>query len=395
MNNKDMEKLGKQPSAIRQLFEYGKARKKIIGNDNVFDFSIGNPNVASPKEVKDNLMFLLDNVDPTFLHGYSSSSGHSFVKNAIASYLNDTFNTNESGDYIYLTTGAAAGLSIVIHALLNKDDEVIIFTPYWPEYKVFVDKAHGKVISVNPDFNTFLPDFTDLENKITNKTKLVIINSPNNPTGVVYNEQTIKEISNILNEKQKEYGHDIFLLSDEPYRELIYTGVKYPFITNYYDNSIVVYSFSKSLSLPGERIGYILVGSKANNKDDIFASVMGAGRALGYVCATTLFQYLIPSILSKTSDLSIYKENREILYNALKEIGYEAIYPDGAFYLFVKALQEDSKEFSEIAKQYELLLVPSDSFGLKGYVRIAYCVSTKQIKDSIPSFKKLYDHYRN
>ena len=395
MNNKDMEKLGKQPSAIRQLFEYGKARKTIIGNDNVFDFSIGNPNVASPKEVKDNLMFLLDNVDPTFLHGYSSSSGHSFVKNAIASYLNDTFNTNESGDYIYLTTGAATGLSIVIHALLNKDDEVIIFTPYWPEYKVFVDKAHGKVISVNPDFNTFLPDFTDLESKITNKTKLVIINSPNNPTGVVYNEQTIKEISNILNKKQKEYGHDIFLLSDEPYRELIYTDVKYPFITNYYDNSIVVYSFSKSLSLPGERIGYILVGSKVNNKDDIFASVMGAGRALGYVCATTLFQYLIPSILSKTSDLSIYKENREILYNSLKEIGYEAIYPDGAFYLFVKALQEDSKEFSEIAKQYELLLVPSDSFGLKGYVRIAYCVSTKQIKDSIPSFKKLYDHYRN
>lgn len=395
MNNKDMEMLGKQPSAIRQLFEYGKNRKKIIGNDNVFDFSIGNPNVASPKEVTDNLMFLLNNVDPVFLHGYSSSSGHDFVKNAIAAYLNDTFNTNEDGKYIYLTTGAAAGLSIVIHALLNKDEEVIIFTPYWPEYKVFVDKALGKIVDVAPDFNTFLPDFTDLKNKITNKTKIVIINSPNNPTGVIYKEETIKQLASILNEKQKEYGHDIYLLSDEPYRDLIYSNEKYPFITNYYDNSIVVYSFSKSVSLPGERIGYILVGSKVNNKDDIFASVMGAGRALGYVCATTLFQYLIPSILSKTSDLSVYKTNRELLYNSLKEIGYEAIYPEGAFYLFVKALQEDSKEFSEIAKKYELLLVPSDSFGLKGYVRIAYCVSTKQIKDSIPAFKKLYDHYRN
>ena len=259
---------------------------------------------------------------------------------------------------------------------------------------MLVEKAGGVLKAVKPDEN-FLPDFTDLKNAITSKTKMVVINNPNNPTGVVYEKETIIKLAGILNEKQKEYGHDIYLISDEPYRELIYKDIKFPFITNYYNNSIITYSFSKAISLPGERIGYLLVGSNTNNAKDVFNALKGSSRTLGYVCASTLFQQLIPSCLGVTSDISIYKKNQEILYNHLKSLGYEVTKSYGAFYLFVKALEEDAQKFSDVAKDnFELLLVPSDSFGVKGYVRISYCVSTKQIVDSLDAFSKLYQYYQ-
>lgn len=393
MFNEKMLGLGKQSSAIRELFEYGKIRKKEIGEDNVFDFSIGNPNVKTPDFVNEKLIEIIKNTDPVSLHGYTSASGNMKTRDAIAEYLNKTYGCNEQGKYIYLTLGAAASLSIAFNALLNEGDEVIVFTPFWPEYKVLAENAKGKMVFVNSD-DKFYPDFNDFENKITNKTKIVIINSPNNPTGVIYDEKVIKKIASIMNAKQKEYGHNIYLLSDEPYRELVYNNQKYPFVTNYYDNSLVAYSFSKSLSLPGERVGYLLVSSKMNNKDDVFACVCGSGRSLGFVCASSLFQELIPHVLGITSDLSVYKENRELLYNSLVSLGYEVIYPSGAFYMFVKALEEDDEAFSNVAKQEELLLVPSASFGIKGYVRISYCVSNKTIKDSLPAFKRLMDRYK-
>lgn len=393
MKSQKMIQLGKQSSIIRELFEYGKQRKKLIGEDKVFDFSIGNPSVPAPKEVNEKLIELLTNTDSVELHGYTSSAGDLETRNAIATHLNKKYHCQENGEYIYLTIGAAAGLSISFNALINEGDEVIVFAPFWPEYKVLVEQAGGKVVVVKPD-NSFLPDFDDLKSKINCRTKMVIINSPNNPTGVIYKEDTLVELSKILNDAQNKFKQDIYLLSDEPYRDLIYVDTEYPFITNYYDNSIVTYSFSKSLSLPGERIGYILVGNKTNNKDDVYASIVGSGRALGFVCAVSLFQKLIPSVLNVTTDINVYNQNKEYLYSKLTELGYEVIYPEGAFYLFVKALENDSYKFMEVAKQYELLLVPSDSFGVKGYVRVAYCVSFDQIKNSIDAFKKLMIHYQ-
>lgn len=393
MVNKKMMSLGKQGSAIIELFEYGKNRKKLIGEDNVFDFSIGNPSVPVPNQVSETLISLLKNKNSIDLHGYTSSAGSLDVRNAIANYLNRTFNCYEDGLHIFLTMGAAAGITSSIHGLLNEGEEVIVLAPFWPEYQIFIEKANGKMIVVNCLKDSFMPDIDALEKAINEKTKMVIINSPNNPTGVVYDERVIKSIALLLNKKQEEYRHSIYLLSDEPYRDLIYSNKKYPFISNYYNNSIITYSFSKSLSLPGERIGYVVVGYNCQNKDDVFASIAGAARSLGYVCACSLFQYLIPSCLGLTVDINIYRKNRDYLYTKLKEIGYETTYPEGAFYLFVKALEEDDEHFSEIAKKYELLLFPSSSFGVKGYVRISYCVELKQIENSIQAFKELYDYY--
>ena len=394
MNVDKMIALGNQSSAIRELFEYGKNRKLEIGEDKVFDFSIGNPNVPCPKVVTDKLIEILSNANPVDIHGYSSAVGHLHVRQAIADYVNKTFNANEKADLVLLTAGAAPGLAICFHGLLNPGDEVLTFAPFWPEYKVLVEKADGVLKAVKPDEN-FLPDFNDFENAITSKTKMVVINNPNNPTGVVYEKDTIIKMAEILNRKQKEYGHDIYLISDEPYRELIYKDIEFPFITNYYNNSIITYSFSKAISLPGERIGYSIVGRNTNNAKDVFNALKGSSRSLGYVCASTLFQQLIPSCLGVTSDISIYKKNQEILYNHLTSLGYEVTKSYGAFYLFVKALEDDAQRFSDVAKdKFELLLVPSDSFGVKGYVRISYCVSTKQIVDSLDAFSKLYQYYK-
>ena len=393
MFNEDMYKIGAKGSDIRELFEYGKRRKLEIGDDKVFDFSIGNPSVPSPSIVNETLIDLIKNVEPTKLHGYTSASGDNFVKNEIANYINNKYNANVSKDFIYMTCGAAASLSITFKALLNPNDEVIVISPYFPEYKVFVENAYGKLVIVNSKLPSFLPDYEDLESKINENTKAVIINSPNNPTGVVYGKDVIEELASILRKKEKELDTNIYLVSDEPYRELVYGDVKVPFITNFYHNSIVCYSFSKSLSLPGVRIGYILVNSECSEAIRLYKTICGAGRSMGFVCAPALFQYMVPKCLGYTSDINVYKENRDILYKELTSFGYEVVKPEGAFYLFIKSLDENSYAFSEFAKKYELLLVPSDSFGVKGYIRISYCVSRKQIIDSLPSFKKLIEDY--
>ena len=386
--------IGYSQSTIRDLYTYGLKRKEEIGEDNVFDFSIGNPSIPAPKIVNDTLIKLLSEEDSVKIHGYTVSAGNKEVRDAIAAYLNKTYKTSVKGEYIFLTCGAAASLAIVTKAFVAPKEEAIVFAPHFPEYRTYTEAVGGVVVPVLPDEN-FLPDFEDLEKKIINKTRIVIYDSPNNPTGALYDEETIKKMASILSKKENEYGHPIYLVSDEPYRELLYADEKYPFVTNYYNNSIVCYSFSKCLSLPGERIGYILVNPKCEDVQDVYAVICGAASMLGYICAPALFQYLIPYVLGYTSNLDEYKKNKEALCAALKEIGFEVVNPTGAFYLFMKALEPDAEKFSEVAKKFELLLVPSDPFDYKGYVRIAYCVSYKQIVNSIPAFKKLYNYYLN
>ena len=394
MINKEMLALGEKRSAIRELFEKGNILKEKYGAENVYDFSIGNPIVPCPKIVNDTIQKITDGAGLS-LHGYTSATGDKNVRNKVASYLNKTYDAKTSGDLIYLTVGAAAGLSITIRALTSGDgnDEVILFAPFFPEYSVFIKNANAKEVTVKPDFDTFHPDFSDFENKITKNTCIVIINSPNNPTGVYYNRNTIKKICEILERKEKEYNHPIYIISDEPYREILFTDEKYAFITNYYKNSIITYSFSKSLSIPGERVGYILVNPECENTDEVFNAICGAGRSLGYVCATSLFQFVIPHCLGITSDLNVYKHNSELLYNELTKIGYKAIKPDGAFYLFVKCPTDDDNAFSKKAIEYNLLVVPSESFGVKGYVRVATCVTEKMILSSLPKFRELFENY--
>lgn len=387
--------LGNTGSAIRELFEYGKKRKALIGDDNVFDYSIGNPSIPSPKIVNETLIKLLNEKEATSLHGYTSAVGDLSVREAIASYLNKTYGLNEKASLIYLTCGAAASLTITMNAIINEGDEIIALAPFFPEYRVFVEKASGKLKVVPCNKVDFQIDFDLLEKAITKNTKGIIINSPNNPTGVVFKEDTIKKLSSLLLSKQKEFNNDIYLICDEPYRELVYDeNTKVPYVTKYYPNTIVCYSFSKSISLPGERIGYVLVGSNCNDKETVYKAICGAGRSLGFVCAPALFQYMIPSILGHTSDLSVYKKNRDTLYENLAKMGYEIAFPDGAFYLWVKALEDDAVLFAEHAKKFELLLVPSNSFGMEGYVRIAYCQDPKMIERSIPAFLKLIEDYK-
>ena len=394
MVNSKMLGLGKKSSVIREIFEYGKKRKSEIGSDKVFDFSLGNPSVPSPKEVNEALCSLISHMDATALHGYTSAPGDINVRRAIADYVNNIHGVNEKAENIYLTAGAAASLTISLNAILNEGEEVIVFAPFFPEYRVFVEKAGGTLVSVKCTEKDFQPDFDLLEKAITNKTKAVIINSPNNPTGAVMTEDTIRKIADILNIKSKEYGNEIFIISDEPYRELVYdkdTVVSY--VPKLYKNTLVCYSFSKSLSLPGERIGYILVSDSCTDKEDMYYAICGAGRSLGYVCAPALFQYLIPKVLGKTSDIEIYRKNRDILYSALVSYGYSVVKPDGAFYLFVKSPESDAKKFCERAKKHELLLVPSDDFGYLGYVRISYCVATEMIEASLSAFERLIKEY--
>ena len=394
MFDQKMLDIGYSQSTIRDLYTYGLERKKVIGEDNVFDFSIGNPSIPAPKIVNDTLVKLLTEEDSAKIHGYTVSPGNLEVRDAIAEYLNKTYKASTQGRYIFLTCGAAASLAIVTKAFVKPNEEVITFAPHFPEYRTYTEAVGGVLINVNPD-KDFFPDFEDLEKKITSRTRLVIYDSPNNPTGAFYTEEVIKKMASVLSKKEKEYGHPIYLVSDEPYRELLYKNEEYPFVTNYYNNSIVCYSFSKSLSLPGERIGYVLVNPKCEQVDDVYAVICGAASMLGYICAPALFQHMVPYVLGHTSNLDEYKKNKEALYNSLKEIGFEVIYPTGAFYLFMKALEPDAEKFSEVAKKFELLLVPSDPFDYKGYVRIAYCVSYKQIVNSIPAFKKLYNYYKN
>ena len=394
MLNQRYVKLGKVRSVIRELFEYGNERKAQIGENNVFDFSLGNPSVPPPAELGEVLSELIANSDPVTLHGYTSAPGAANVRRAVADYINNSFGNHVTADDIYMTCGAAAAITITLCALCNDGDEVITFVPFFPEYSVFAAQAGAKLVAVNTCEGTFEPDISALEAALTPKTKAVIINSPNNPGGVVYSKNCIERLCAALAEHSEKTGSPVYLISDEPYRELVYDGAQVPYVMNFYKNSIVCYSFSKSLSVPGERIGYIAVNSEADERGEIFAAVCGAGRALGYVCAPSLLQQACAKLLGKTSDISAYARNRDRLCAALTGYGYEVVRPQGAFYLFVKSLEPDANAFAERAKQFELLLVPGDDFGVKGYVRIAYCVSADMIERSLPAFRALAESYK-
>lgn len=393
MINKKMLELGQKRSVIREIFEYGNKRRAEIGAENVFDFSLGNPSIPAPEKVNNTMVKLLTETDPIKIHGYTSAQGDLSVRTTIAESINKRFSVNATPDLIYMTCGAAASLTITLNAIINTGDEVIALAPYFPEYRVFAEKAGANFVVSKCREEDFQIDFENLEKTITNKTKAIIVNSPNNPTGVVLSSDTVTKLASLLNRKQQEYGNSIYIICDEPYRELAY-GVEVPYIPKFYNNTIVCYSYSKSLSLPGERIGYIFVSPNIDNATEIYSAVCGAGRALGYVCAPSLLQLTVRDCLDLTSDVSVYRKNRDLLYNSLCEYGYTCVNPDGAFYLFVKSPEEDANAFCERAKKYELLLVPSDSFGFSGYVRISYCVSTEQIEKSLPYFKKLIEEYK-
>ncbi len=394
MYNEKAYQLGSKRSSIREIFEYAKKRSAEIGAENVFDFSIGNPSVPAPKEVDEAIERALHEMSSVELHGYTSAQGDLSVRKKIAENYKKRFDVDLSADDLYMTCGAAASLTITMTALHTEGDEMITFAPYFPEYAVFTRGAGMRLTVLPSDGNTMLPDFDALEKAITPSTKGVLINSPNNPSGVVYNGETIARLAEILTKKSAEYGAPIYLISDEPYRELVYDKeTVVPCVMKYYDNSIVCYSYSKSLSMPGERIGYIAVNPKAENAREIYFSVCGAGRMLGYVCAPALFQRVAADCDGLTADLSIYKRNRDLLYNGLTDCGFTCIYPDGAFYLFVKAAEEDAAAFCERAKKHELLLVNGRDFGYDGWVRIAYCVQTERIEKALPLFKKLAEEY--
>lgn len=393
LNEKNVQ-LGKVRSSIRELFEYGKKRKTEIGEDNVFDFSIGNPSVPAPEKLKDALIEILNTYDPVLLHGYTSAQGDYSVRKTLADYINSRFGTGINADCLYLTCGAAASLTIVLNAILNEGDEIITPAPFFPEYRVFTQNAGGKFISVKCKEQSFALDFNAIESAITPHTKGVIINSPNNPSGVVYSENDIKTLAALLEKYSLKYGNPIYLIADEPYRELVYDkDIKVPFAMNYYPRSIVCYSYSKSLSLPGERIGYIAVNNQISEFSDLYAGICGAGRSLGFVCAPNLFQQLIKKVYSVTSDISVYKRNRDRLYGALIDYGFSVIKPDGAFYMFVKSPEPDAKAFCERAKKHELLIVAGDDFGCEGYARMSYCVAPEMIERALPALKKLAESY--
>lgn len=391
--NQRMYGLGSRRSVIREIFEYGKKRAAEVGADKVFDFSLGNPSVQPPQIVEDTLVGLLREEDATALHGYTSAQGDLSVRRAIAEYIAATHGVKADPDLIYMTCGAAASLTITLSALCEKGDEVITFAPFFTEYRVFTETAGAKLVELASDPETFQIDFSLLEKAFTEKTAAVLVNSPNNPSGVVYSEETVKKLAALLARKSAEYGRTIYLVTDEPYRELVYGGVKVPYLTAYYKHTVVCYSYSKSLSLPGERIGYIFVSPEADGAKELYLAVCGAGRALGYVCAPSLFQKMVARCQGITSDISVYERNRDMLLSALQEYGYSCVRPDGAFYLFVRSPEPDANAFCERAKAHGLLLVPGDDFGCPGYVRIAYCVSPDMIRRSLPAFRALAEEY--
>ena len=389
-----MQNMVKNSSAIRAMFEEGNRLAKIYGSENVFDFSLGNPNVPAPQAVKDAIIEILNEEDPVALHGYTNSNaGYEDVREAVAASLNERFGTAFAGKNIVMTVGAAGGLNVALKILLNPGDEVITFAPYFGEYRSYTANFDGVLVAISPNTEDFQPKLDEFEAKITAKTKAVIVNTPNNPTGVVYSEETIKKMAAILEAKQKEFGTDIYLISDEPYRELAYDGVEVPYLTKYYANTIVGYSFSKSLSLPGERIGYLVIPDEASDSADLISAASVATRILGFVNAPTLQQKMVVKCLNEQTDISYYDRNRETLYNGLKECGFTCIKPEGAFYLFVKSPIENEKEFCEAAKKYNILIVPGSSFGCPGYVRMAYCLAYETIVNALPKFKELAKEY--
>lgn len=389
MISQEMIKLGTQRSVIRELFAYGLQRAEVVGAENVLDFSLGNPSVPAPKEVQEAIIDIVKNKNPMVYHGYSTSQGHVGCRKAIAENLNKRFGRSYTPNDLFITCGAAASLNIVFKALTaSKDDEIIVLAPYFPEYKVFVEGqgAKMKLVANRSDMKLNLDGIKEAVNE---NTKALLINSPNNPSGVVYSKEEIKELTDYLNEKQQKFGNPIYLISDEPYRELVFMDEPVPFIPNYYDNTIVCYSWSKSLSLPGERIGYVLVNDKCEENETVMAAVGGAARVLGYVCAPTLFQHVVERCIDVEPNLEVYKKNRDILYNGLTEMGYNVAKPDGAFYLFIEAPNGDSEGFSEKAKAQDVLVVPGTGFGTKTHLRLSYCVDTEKCEKALPIFEKL------
>lgn len=393
MVNEKMYELGSEPSAIRELFAYGLARKAEIGEDKVFDFSLGNPSIPAPAAVKEAIIELLDE-PPVALHGYTPAQGTPGVRTAIADSINRRFGMNATAANIYMTAGAAASLDISINAVANEGDEFIVIAPYFPEYRIWIEAAGCTCVEVMARETDFQLDLAAIEAAITPKTNGIIVNSPNNPVGSVYSEENLRGLADVLRSKQQELGSVIYVICDEPYREIVYEGVEVPYIPALYDNTIVCYSYSKSLSLPGERIGYLYVPERMPDWQRVYAAICGAGRALGFVCAPSLFQGVIEKCVDAPTDVAAYAENRALLCRGLSELGYEYVDPQGAFYLWVKALESDEQAFADRAKAHELLLVPSTSFGCSGYVRIGYCVDKATIERSMPAFAALMAEYR-
>ncbi len=393
MISEKMEKLVENNSVIRQMFEEGKRMAGEFGADNVYDFSIGNPNVPAPKKVQETIERLLKEEDPVTLHGYMPNAGFPEVRAKIAGSLNKRFGTAFSEENIIMTSGAAGGLNCALKALINPGDEVISFAPYFVEYRNYVGNFDGILKETALDTDTFQPDLEAFERSVTAKTRALIINNPNNPSGVIYPESTIKGIADILLKRQQEYGSEIFIISDEPYRELVYTDTEVPYITKYYPNTIVGYSFSKTLSLPGERIGYLVIPSEAADYERLFQAVTIANRVLGFVNAPSLIQKVVAECLDEKADIRFYARNRDVLYDALKEYGYSCIRPEGAFYMFIKSPVPDEKEFVAEAKKEHILLVPGSSFACPGFVRLSYCVAYETCVNSLPGFKRLAEKY--
>lgn len=383
--------LGMNRSVIRELFEFGKLRAAEIGAENVFDFSIGNPSVPPPQSLTDAARELLER-DPVLLHGYTSAQGDTAVRQAVAEDLNRRYHTDYAPEDFYMTVGAAAALCSCFHGLTCPGDEFICFAPYFPEYGVFIRGAGAKMVVIPPEIEQFQIDFDAFEAAINANTKGVVVNSPNNPSGAVYSAETVKKLADILRDASARYGHPIYLISDEPYREIVY-GQSAPWLPDFYENTLVCYSYSKSLSLPGERIGYVLVPPRMEEHDRVYAAVMGAGRKLGYVCAPSFFQYLIARCTGRTADLSVYRRNRDLLVTSLREMGYHCVEPGGTFYLFPRSLEADDAAFSRLARRHDLLLVPGSGFGCPGHVRISFCVPTERIERALPAFEKLIGEY--
>jgi aspartate aminotransferase len=393
MISEKMQKLASNNSVIRAMFEEGKVMAAKYGAENVYDFSLGNPSVPAPAAVKAAALDILNNEDSLMVHGYMSNAGYEDVRETVAQSLNRRFGTKFGAANILMTVGAAGGLNVILKTLLNPGDEVVAFAPYFAEYGNYVANYDGELVVVPPDYETFQPNLAAFADLLTPKTKAVIVNNPNNPTGVVYSAETIRAMAAILEQKQQAFGTSIYIISDEPYRELAYDGVEVPWLTNFYKNTVVGYSWSKSLSLPGERIGYLVLPSELDDFETIAAAASIATRVMGFVNAPSLLQRVVARCVDEKTDVAAYDRNREALYNGLKDLGFTCIKPEGAFYLFVKSPVADEKEFVNKAKEYRLLLVPGSSFAGPGYVRIAYCVSYDTIVNSMPSFRQLAEFY--
>ena len=393
MISNKMKDLVANSSIIRAMFEEGKRLSGIYGEENVFDYSIGNPSVAPPEIIKIEVNKILNETAPKLVHGYMNNSGYEDVRSKIAEYLNKKHDVNISLANIVMTCGAAGGLNILLKTLLNPEDEVIVFSPFFGEYRNYVNNFDGKLVVVPTNTDTFEPDMQSLKDKINSKTKAIIINSPNNPTGIIYSEKVIQDLSKLLCEKEEELGTSIYLISDEPYREIVYDNAFVPYIIKYYKNSFIGYSYSKSLSLPGERIGYVVANTDMDSFDDIMKSLNVANRILGFVNAPSLFQKVIANCLDAEVDVSIYKRNRDTLYHYLINIGFKCVKPEGAFYLFINAPIADDKKFCQDAKQFNLLLVPGSAFGCPGHARLSYCIAYDKIQNSLPAFDKLAELY--